>query len=94
METLQVNQPKSSLMCKDVVERCSAVKLKWKQYNMCKTRPVRCITESTSHKANIPALPLGVESVKLDERVRRCESVFQFYISSAPCRPECPSSTL
>lgn len=54
-------------MCKEVVERCSTVKPKWKQYDMYETRPVRCITESTqdiSHKANIPALPLGTELVK------------------------------
>lgn len=62
----EISQSKSSLTCK-VVERCSAVELKLKQYDMYGTRPIRCITESTqgiSHKANIPALPLGTERVK------------------------------
>lgn len=57
-----------------MVERCSAVKLKWKQYDMYETRPIRCITESTrdiSHKANIPAWPLRTERVKSDKGVPR-----------------------
>lgn len=62
-----------------------ALQLKWKRYDMYETRPVRCITESTqdiSHKANLPALPLGTERVKSVEEclslIRRCASAFQF----------------
>lgn len=55
-----------------MVERCSAVELKWKLYDMYETPPIRCITESTqdiSHKANISARPLGTERVKSDKGV-------------------------
>lgn len=89
-----ISQSKSSLTCKEVVERCSAVKLKWKQYDMYETCPIGCITESTqdiSHKANIPALPLGtkwVKSVKADKGVPQfdqtlcvCFSILHFKCS-------------
>lgn len=60
-----MNQPiNSSPTCKEGVERCSTVKLKWKRDE---TRPIRCITESTqdiSHKANNPAPALGIELVQ------------------------------
>lgn len=81
-------------MCEDVVERRRSHNLKRKQYEVYEARPIRCITEPTqdiSHKANIPALPLGAERAKsvvpgkgvpqFDQTLCVCFSILHFKCS-------------